>query len=76
MQRVERDERRASLVALHHLNRSGASFAGVAGDMVGLHSSDPASVFMGDVGSLALGGGLGMLAVLTKNPGPEDRDRC
>lgn len=27
----------------------------------------PASVFMGDVGSLALGGGLGMLAVLTKN---------
>ena len=27
----------------------------------------PASVFMGDVGSLGLGGGLGMLAVLTKN---------
>ncbi|MFN2548085.1 MAG: phospho-N-acetylmuramoyl-pentapeptide-transferase [Myxococcales bacterium] len=27
----------------------------------------PASVFMGDVGALALGGGLGMLAVLTKN---------
>ena len=27
----------------------------------------PASVFMGDVGSLALGGALGMLAVLTKN---------
>ena len=27
----------------------------------------PATVFMGDVGSLALGGGLGMLAVLTKN---------
>ena len=27
----------------------------------------PASVFMGDVGSLALGGGLGVLAVLTKN---------
>jgi phospho-N-acetylmuramoyl-pentapeptide-transferase len=27
----------------------------------------PAQVFMGDVGSLALGGGLGMLAVLTKN---------
>ena len=27
----------------------------------------PASVFMGDVGSLALGGGLGMLAILTKN---------
>ncbi|MGI9667652.1 MAG: winged helix DNA-binding domain-containing protein [Acidimicrobiia bacterium] len=46
MQRVERDERRASLVALHHLNRTGASFAGVAGDIVGLHSSDPASVFL------------------------------
>ena len=27
----------------------------------------PASMFMGDVGSLALGGALGMLAVLTKN---------
>jgi len=27
----------------------------------------PAQVFMGDVGSLALGGGLGLLAVLTKN---------
>jgi phospho-N-acetylmuramoyl-pentapeptide-transferase len=27
----------------------------------------PASVFMGDVGALALGGGLGALAVLTKN---------
>ena len=27
----------------------------------------PASVFMGDVGALAIGGGLGVLAVLTKN---------
>jgi phospho-N-acetylmuramoyl-pentapeptide-transferase len=27
----------------------------------------PASVFMGDIGSLALGGGLGILAVLSKN---------
>ena len=27
----------------------------------------PASVFMGDVGALSLGGGLGMLAVLTKS---------
>ena len=27
----------------------------------------PAQVFMGDVGSLALGGAIGMLAVLTKN---------
>jgi phospho-N-acetylmuramoyl-pentapeptide-transferase len=27
----------------------------------------PASVFMGDIGALAIGGGLGALAVLTKN---------
>ncbi|HSA22716.1 MAG TPA: phospho-N-acetylmuramoyl-pentapeptide-transferase, partial [Myxococcota bacterium] len=31
------------------------------------YNSYPASVFMGDVGSLALGAGLGTLAVLTKN---------
>jgi phospho-N-acetylmuramoyl-pentapeptide-transferase len=31
------------------------------------YNSYPASVFMGDVGSLSLGGGLGILAVLTKN---------
>ena len=31
------------------------------------YNSYPASVFVGDVGSLALGGGLGTLAVLTKN---------
>ena len=31
------------------------------------YNTYPASVFMGDVGSLALGGGLGALAVLTKN---------
>jgi phospho-N-acetylmuramoyl-pentapeptide-transferase len=31
------------------------------------YNTYPASVFMGDVGSLALGGGLGILAVLTKN---------
>jgi phospho-N-acetylmuramoyl-pentapeptide-transferase len=31
------------------------------------YNTYPASVFMGDVGSLALGGGLGMLAILTKN---------
>jgi phospho-N-acetylmuramoyl-pentapeptide-transferase len=30
-------------------------------------NAHPAEVFMGDVGSLALGGALGMLAVLTKN---------
>ena len=31
------------------------------------YNTYPAQVFMGDVGALALGGGLGMLAVLTKN---------
>ncbi len=31
------------------------------------YNAYPASVFMGDVGSLAIGGGLGTLAVLTKN---------
>jgi phospho-N-acetylmuramoyl-pentapeptide-transferase len=31
------------------------------------YNTYPASVFMGDVGSLALGGGLGMCAVFTKN---------
>jgi phospho-N-acetylmuramoyl-pentapeptide-transferase len=31
------------------------------------YNTYPAQVFMGDVGSLSLGGGLGMLAVLTKN---------
>jgi phospho-N-acetylmuramoyl-pentapeptide-transferase len=31
------------------------------------YNTYPAQVFMGDVGSLSLGGGIGMLAVLTKN---------
>ena len=31
------------------------------------YNTYPAQVFMGDVGSLALGGAIGMLAVLTKN---------
>lgn len=31
------------------------------------YNTYPASVFMGDVGSLSLGGGLGMMSVLTKN---------
>lgn len=31
------------------------------------YNTYPAQVFMGDVGSLALGGGVGMMAVLTKN---------
>ena len=31
------------------------------------YNTYPAQVFMGDVGSLALGGGIGMMAILTKN---------
>ena len=43
--------------------------AAVIGAGVGFlwYNTYPAQVFMGDVGSLALGGGLGMLAILTKN---------
>lgn len=43
--------------------------ASVIGAGVGFlwYNTYPAQVFMGDVGSLSLGGGLGMLAVLTKN---------
>ena len=43
--------------------------AAVIGAGIGFlwYNTYPAQVFMGDVGSLSLGGGLGMLAVLTKN---------
>ncbi len=43
--------------------------AAVIGAGIGFlwYNTYPAQVFMGDVGSLSLGGGLGMVAVLTKN---------
>jgi len=43
--------------------------AAIAGAGIGFlwYNSFPATVFMGDVGSLALGGALGTIAVLTKN---------
>jgi phospho-N-acetylmuramoyl-pentapeptide-transferase len=43
--------------------------AAMAGAGIGFlwYNTHPATVFMGDVGSLALGGGLGCIAVLTKN---------
>jgi phospho-N-acetylmuramoyl-pentapeptide-transferase len=43
--------------------------AAMAGAGVGFlwYNTFPASVFMGDVGALALGGALGSIAVLTKN---------
>ena len=53
--------------------QSAGELAVYCGAMVGAgtgflwYNTYPAQVFMGDVGSLALGGGLGMLAVFTKN---------
>lgn len=43
--------------------------AGMLGAGIGFlwYNTYPASVFMGDVGALSLGGAIGMLAVLTKN---------
>ena len=43
--------------------------AGLLGAGIGFlwYNTYPASVFMGDVGALSLGGAIGMLAVLTKN---------
>jgi phospho-N-acetylmuramoyl-pentapeptide-transferase len=43
--------------------------AAVIGAGIGFlwYNTYPAQVFMGDVGSLALGGGIGMMAVFTKN---------
>jgi len=54
---------------VHGAEELGVYCAALAGAGVAFlwYNTYPASVFMGDVGSLALGGGLGMLAVLTKN---------
>lgn len=43
--------------------------AAIAGASIGFlwYNAYPASIFMGDVGSLSLGASLGMLAILTKN---------
>jgi phospho-N-acetylmuramoyl-pentapeptide-transferase len=54
-------------------NATGGELAIYCGAVIGAgfgflwYNTYPAQVFMGDVGSLALGGGLGMLAVFTKN---------
>jgi phospho-N-acetylmuramoyl-pentapeptide-transferase len=54
-------------------NAEGGELAVYCGAMIGAgigflwYNTYPAQVFMGDVGSLALGGGLGMVAVFTKN---------
>jgi phospho-N-acetylmuramoyl-pentapeptide-transferase len=53
--------------------RSSGELAIYCGAMIGAgvgflwYNSYPAQLFMGDVGALALGGGIGMLALLTKN---------
>lgn len=46
MERINIDERRARLAQRHHLANPGASATTVAGGQVGLHSSDPATVFL------------------------------
>ncbi len=46
MRRVDVAERRARLARRHHLATPGATAEDVAGDLVGLHSSDPASVYL------------------------------
>jgi phospho-N-acetylmuramoyl-pentapeptide-transferase len=65
------------LVVARYLDIPGIASAGelsiycgaVVGAGIGFlwYNTYPAQVFMGDVGSLALGGGLGMCAVFTKN---------
>lgn len=46
MRRVEVEERRARIGSRHHLALGSDSAITVASDMVGLHSSDPATVFL------------------------------
>ncbi len=46
MRRVDVEERRSRLGARHHLARPADSAVTVASDLVGLHSSDPATVFL------------------------------
>ncbi|MCK4846499.1 MAG: phospho-N-acetylmuramoyl-pentapeptide-transferase [Deltaproteobacteria bacterium] len=62
----------ADYLNIVHVVGSG-ELAVFAGAMVGAslgflwYNTYPAQVFMGDIGSLSLGGGLGMLAILTKH---------
>lgn len=64
----------ANYLRIPHI-QGGSELAVYCGALVGSgvgflwYNTYPASIFMGDVGSLSLGGGLGMLSVLTKNEG-------
>lgn len=57
------------IAGIHQMSELAVYGAAVIGAGVGFlwYNTYPAQVFMGDVGALALGGGLGMMAVLTKN---------
>jgi len=67
-----RQENLAEYLHIAHIGGSAelAVFcAGMLGAGIGFlwYNTYPASVFMGDIGALSLGGAIGMLAVLTKN---------
>jgi phospho-N-acetylmuramoyl-pentapeptide-transferase len=54
---------------IHEVSETAIFCGAVAGAGVGFlwYNTYPASVFMGDVGSLSLGGGLGAVAIMTKS---------
>jgi phospho-N-acetylmuramoyl-pentapeptide-transferase len=57
------------IAAVEHVGELSIFCGSIVGAGIGFlwYNTYPAQVFMGDVGSLALGGGLGMVAVFTKN---------
>ena len=57
------------IAGINEMSELAVYCAAIVGAGIGFlwYNTYPAQVFMGDVGSLALGGGLGMLALLTKN---------